>query len=500
MHFYIMFKPIYAFFPTSPPSPTSSTASASLTTNPILDEILQPTQNSASSHIQVQPSNSSWLDSLKSNPIFTAGAGVAGIGVALQFFRRFSVQLLQLAQKRYSVSLEIPSKDRSYQWVLQFLARSKANSSAISNQHQALETHYNQLSNGAVEARFDFIPSTGNHWFWYKKRLILTMREREKSMIDLSTGLPFETVTLRTFGRSKAIFAELLAEAKQLAMQKSQGKTILYHTMGIDWKPFGQPRKRRPLHSVILAENVAENIEKDFGGFLSSQQWYLDRGIPYRRGYLFYGPPGCGKTSFIFALAGELEYNICVLNLNDRGLTDDKLAYVLATVPPRSIILLEDIDAAFTSNRDQSLSVNVTFSGLLNALDGITSTEERVIFMTTNHISKLDPALIRPGRVDIQQEITHASPYQLRQMFLRFFPAEEAAADYFTQSLAESKLSVAELQGFFLLYKENLAGAMQNCEELKKPRADRTFHSTSTAPINIHESSKFIISKQEQKH
>jgi chaperone BCS1 len=70
-------------------------------------------------------------------------------------------------------------------------------------------------------------------------------------------------------------------------------------------------------------------------------------GIPYRRGYLLYGPPGSGKSSFIQALAGELGYNICLLNLSEPGLTDDRLNHLLGNTPERSILLLEDVDAAF---------------------------------------------------------------------------------------------------------------------------------------------------------
>ena len=91
-------------------------------------------------------------------------------------------------------------------------------------------------------------------------------------------------------------------------------------------------------------------------------QWLrLGLGIPYRRGYLLYGPPGSGKTSFIQALAGKLSYNICVLNLSQRGLMDDKLNHLLMNAPERSIILLEDIDAAF-NKRVQSSSDGSAFS------------------------------------------------------------------------------------------------------------------------------------------
>lgn len=71
------------------------------------------------------------------------------------------------------------------------------------------------------------------------------------------------------------------------------------------------------------------------------------KGIPYRRGYLLHGPPGSGKSSFIQALAGSLSYDICLLNLSERGLTDDKLNYLMSNAPERSFILIEDVDAAF---------------------------------------------------------------------------------------------------------------------------------------------------------
>ena len=161
----------------------------------------------------------------------------------------------------------------------------------------------------------------------------------------------------------------------------------------------------------------------------------MERGIPYRRGYLLHGPPGSGKSSLIQALAGSIHHNICLLNLSERGLTDDRLYHLLSLVPPRSIILLEDIDAAFrrrptNSERDEKLMkqdagghypVNITFSGLLNALDGVAASEERLIFMTTNHLEILDPALIRPGRVDLKMFIDNATPNQAQQMFERFF-------------------------------------------------------------------------------
>ena len=80
--------------------------------------------------------------------------------------------------------------------------------------------------------------------------------------------------------------------------------------LGGDWGQFGWPNEKRDFGSVVLDKGVAENIKNDILEFLSSKNWYSERGIPYRRGYLFYGPPGCGKTSFISALACKLNENM----------------------------------------------------------------------------------------------------------------------------------------------------------------------------------------------
>ena len=99
------------------------------------------------------------------------------------------------------------------------------------------------------------------------------------------------------------------------------------------------------------------------------------------------------------ALAGELEYSICVLNLSDRALSDDRLNHLLSVAPQQSIILLEDVDAAFLSREDKTAMKTayeglnrVTFSGLLNTLDGVASSEARIVFMTTNYLERLEIA------------------------------------------------------------------------------------------------------------
>ena len=282
-------------------------------------------------------------------------------------------------------------------------------------------------------------------------------------------------MTLTTLYRDRKLFNDLLSEAKSLALKAREGKTVIFTSWGPEWRPFGQPRSKRLLGSVILDEGIAENIVNDVKDFLTSGEWYHKRGIPYRRGYLLYGPPGSGKTSFIQALAGELDYNICILNLSENNLTDDRLNHLMNHIPNRSILLLEDVDAAFNKREqtnDQGFNNGVTFSGLLNALDGVASAEECITFMTTNHPEKLDPALLRPGRVDYKVMIDNATEHQVKRMFLRFYENEEELCEKFLakyRKLNMQHVSTAQLQGLFVYNKRDPEAAIAMIETLQNP-------------------------------
>lgn len=411
------------------------------------------------------------LSSLGSNPYFSAGAGLFGVGMAAAVARRGAQFGSVLFRRHCLITLEVTSHDKSFHWLLQWISRY-----GTRTQHLSVETTFTQTDTGKVNTQFDFVPSPGAHFFSYHGYWIRVERNREKQMMNFQAGLPFETVTMTTVGRNRDIFFEILDESRKLALQSQEGKTVMYTAMGAEWRPFGYPRRKRPLSSVILDYGLSEKIIRDVQEFIDSPKWYMDRGIPYRRGYILYGPPGCGKSSYIMALAGALDYNICVLNLSEKGLSDDRLNHLLTVAPEQSIILLEDVDAAFLS-RDLSKENpgmyqgmgRLTFSGLLNALDGVASAEARIIFMTTNYIERLDPALIRPGRVDMKELVDYCSAHQLMQMFLRFYPDQpESRADEFARLvLAMNKpVSAAQVQGFFMMHKTDPDTVIRHCDHL----------------------------------
>ena len=245
------------------------------------------------------------------------------------------------------------------------------------------------------------------------------------------------------------------------------------------------------MNSIILDVGIRELILDDARDFMKSRQWYADRGtsllllafimlwhltnspgIPFRRGYLLYGAPGSGKTSIIHSLAGELGLDIYIVSLSKIGMDDSSLNALISSLPEQCIAIMEDIDAAFThgitrdttgteledahrgrqrrggsspeddpddyqgkdrgSNQSEAKDARITLSGLLNALDGVSAQEGRILFATTNRYSSLDPALIRPGRMDIHVEFRLASQYQAGELYKRFYlpdAPDEATTD-----------------------------------------------------------------------
>ena len=144
-------------------------------------------------------------------------------------------------------------------------------------------------------------------------------------------------------------------------------------------------------------------------------------------------------------MVSELSLNVCVLSLASPNVTDEKIGNLLASVPRRSVILIEDVDAFFQQRSKADSAVKVSYSGFINALDGVAAHEGSVVFLTTNHPHLIDEAAIRSGRVDFRLELGACDRDQLERMFLKFFD-NAAAASKFCAVVAPDHWSPAQVQ------------------------------------------------------
>ncbi|CEL10200.1 hypothetical protein ASPCAL13324 [Aspergillus calidoustus] len=332
-------------------------------------------------------------------------------------------------------------------------------------------------------------PSSGTHYFKYKGRWLALTREVEERGAQWMTRT--EKLRVSCLGWDTSILKQLMAEARLTFSQKENGKTVIYRgTMG----PYGDEwvwtrttsRPARPLSTVYLDESHKRNFLADVQRYLlpSTRKWYSDRGIPYRRGYMFHGPPGTGKSSLAFAAAGYLRLNVYILSLGSRRLTEDGCVQMFQKLPRKCLVLLEDVDSYDIaskrksskeedkeSNKDDIETKNeMTLSALLNLLDGVAAQEGRVLIMTTNHLELLDPALVRPGRVDYKILFKLADRDLTKKMFCNFFsdaptelrglqdekglggedPHLQELSDAFADKIPDNSFSPADIQGYLL--------------------------------------------------
>jgi len=200
-----------------------------------------------------------------------------------------------------------------------------------------------------------------------------------------------------------------------------------------------QTQQARKLESVILPEGLIEKVKSDMIEFLGEDtaEWYKTFGIPYKRSYLFHGVPGSGKTSTICALAGLLRRNVCFLAAHHPAFSDDSMKNAMERLPKRSFLIMEDIDSLFIKRKSCSEKSSLTFTGLLNCLDGIGHAQGQIVIMTTNYVNRLDEALIRAGRADMWVEFKKATDFQLAGLFKWFYHRTPEAAEKWAPTFVE---------------------------------------------------------------
>lgn len=185
----------------------------------------------------------------------------------------------------------------------------------------------------------------------------------------------------------------------------------------------------RSIESVILRKGQLESIMGDLDLFLASEADYNRRSLSWHRGYLFHGKPGTGKTSLVKALAAHFGLPLYYLPLGDVE-SDNDLIQLVSRIPARSALLLEDIDIFHAATQRDDDHKGTTLSALLNALDGIWTPHGLLTFLTTNERDVLDSAILRPGRIDVEEELGALDAEQAQRLAEWYWARRFFAQDF----------------------------------------------------------------------
>jgi len=474
-----------------------------------------------------------WLR-LDLTTLLTAAALMGAASSGAQSIQETGSKVYWWIVRFLTASISIAGNDRLNREVLNWLGAHvllkkgtrilTANSETIRNDAWSYRRVNQERNDYHHEKRMpvQYLPTFGTTWFIHGRNIFMVRRILTSSSHyhsswtrtpDEYAGAPEgdEPLVVMCLGRSVEPIKRFLGTCREFADKQREA----YITVRISKRSYDETwdttilRPLRPLETVHFDEKIKEGLVADISNYLdvNTRKFYNRRGIPYRRGFLLYGPPGTGKTSLSLALAGKFGLELYLLHMP--SVRDDSVLEKLFTaLPPRCLVLLEDIDAVGIKRRtrkseddddsddsdkdedkDDDDSDNdrgrssCTLSGLLNVLDGVASQEGRIVLMTSNFAEKLDKALVRPGRVDKMLYLGHISPRSSELMFLRMYgpdadgaaPADrevqlpqqelERLALEFGKTIPDDVFTPAQVQGYLLNYRNSPLDATGNAKQ-----------------------------------
>ncbi|PFH58638.1 hypothetical protein XA68_13431 [Ophiocordyceps unilateralis] len=413
--------------------------------------------------------------------------------------RGFAGQLTSWLERHFTSTVYIQRTDETYDMLVSWIS-SRGLDGAARSTIARVGRSAEHCDSAEAEARkpLSFAPWRGRFVFRFGHSFVSYKTELRDAGLHRE-----EEISISCLGRSSRVLRRLLEECRSEYLSRIKHMTTVFENRGNTWCK-AMEREMRPLSTIILGERQKRMLVDDVKGFLDAEtrRWFARRAIPYRRGYLLYGPPGTGKSSFSLSVAGELRLDMYMVNVP--GVNDQTLKELFSKLPPRCVVMLEDIDAVGTARTGETVnglcppSWPGTLSGLLNTLDGVASQEGRILIMTTNHVERLDEALVRPGRVDVKAEFRLADATMAMQLFGFVFKPDDvnkvgakkdeakqgdelelqALANRFAALVPELELSPAEMISYLQRHRHSPASAVDQAQvwvaEMQRDKRDRS--------------------------
>lgn len=398
------------------------------------------------------------------NQFLQGGIVLVALGAILAYLREIPTFIFAKIKERFLIELDFQSGNPMFDWFIIWLNENFSLKDCNRLSVSVFEGSGNKSEEEGGDDKVTLTPAPGTHIFRYRGRIMWAVRDRKDSITIGQKGQSYvilENFALRILSRDKKFVEELIQDIIRVGKIVEKKRNYLWYCSEYgNWSRV-EYRTRTPMDSVILKRDVAESLIEDLQKFYNSEEWYQRTGIPYHRTLLLHGPPGNGKTSIARALTQMFGKKLHYVNLGTAKFDDADFYRAMMDAHQDAVIILEDVDTVFQEQSEQKSDERVTMAGLLNCLDGIMSQHGRVIFMTANDISKFEPKLIRPGRVDVMQLIDLPDKDQVKRVFLKFFPEDLSLSFAFAEQIGAG-VSVAEIQGHILKYKDSAGECVEN--------------------------------------
>jgi chaperone BCS1 len=240
-------------------------------------------------------------------------------------------------------------------------------------------------------------------------------------------------------------------------MKEAQKNHITENTIFIsdqygDWLKYNTIQIR-DLNTVYINKKIKDKLISDIENFVNSEDEYNRFGIPYKLTFLLTGIPGSGKTSLIKAICKKFKFNLYMLSFSKK-FDNNSLIHAIKNIESESILLIEDIDCLF-NKRTSTDDTMISFSNLLNVLDGILYKHGSIIFLTTNHPEKLDHALIRIGRIDNIFELNYPSKNDIKNLFFDLIKNDNNEFDLFYDYINDTKICMSAIVNFLFKHRKD---------------------------------------------
>jgi chaperone BCS1 len=343
------------------------------------------------------------FSALSSNPLLVGGIGTVAFGSLMYVLRSAPQKVLDVLDRTFWTKLYVESFSNEFRDIDGFIEGRR-----LSFFSRSLE-----VKDGALKTGF------GGGWGSYAGTLFKYSKAKSTQQIA-----PMESIVVSFLTRDRGVIESFIRDSRPDEHRNSINVSLVTSSGNVG----GLRRRKRGLDTVFVDQAIKDRLVQRLNWFLSAEEWHAARGIPWKLGIVLHGPPGTGKTSLIHALASDFGFDIKYIK-SLHGLGE-----AFRTGLPNDLFVIEDIDTISGSldrgegsgGTSASTEAKVALRGsplheILNSMDGMQTPDGLKFIVTTNHIGRLDAAIVRPGRIDDVIEVGPLSAASARQMFKAFY-------------------------------------------------------------------------------